>query len=112
MIYRATRDGWEESDFNEYCLNKGKTLTFVKSSRGYLCAGYTSIAWMKYTDGFQNDIDARLFALTNIMAVYKPRDPKKAIYHGGGFSFGGALQQDLMYGPTCGSCWTGESGFG
>ena len=74
----------------------GKTLTFVKSSRGYLCAGYTSNSWMKYSSGYRHDLYARLFALTNQLAVFKPRNPKKSIYHGGGFSFGGALQSSLM----------------
>ena len=40
-----------------------------------------------------------------------PKDPKKAVYHGGGFSFGGSLQTNLMKGPHHGQCWTGDSVF-
>ena len=36
LLYRASRDGWNASDFHRTCDGKGATLTVVKSSDGYI----------------------------------------------------------------------------
>ena len=41
LLYRASRDGWQPSDFHSHCDNKGPTLTLIRSSRGFLAAGFT-----------------------------------------------------------------------
>ncbi len=110
LLYRASRDGWEWSDFHSKCNDQGKTLTFVKSSKGYLCAGYTALS-SKSSGDWQTDGDARLFALTHLKATYKPGDPSKAVYHGNGPNFGGSMQflHNPMNGENKGNCWTNEA---
>jgi len=45
LLYRASRDGWDASDFHCLCDGKGATVTVVKSSDGYIFGGYTDAAW-------------------------------------------------------------------
>ena len=45
LIYRASRDGWNRGDFHRLCDGKGPTVSFVRSSKGSLCAGYAKIPW-------------------------------------------------------------------
>lgn len=45
LIYRASRDGWNPNDFHRLCDGKGPTVSFVRSSKGSLCAGYAKIPW-------------------------------------------------------------------
>jgi len=45
LLYRASRDGWDASDFHGMCNGKGATVTVVKSSGGYIFGGYTDVAW-------------------------------------------------------------------
>ena len=45
LIYRASRDGWNQNDFHRLCDGKGPTVSFVRSSKGSLCAGYAKIPW-------------------------------------------------------------------
>ena len=44
LIYRASRDGWNSSNFHSLCDNKGPTVTVVKSGN-YIFGGYTEQAW-------------------------------------------------------------------
>jgi hypothetical protein len=43
LLYRASRDGWQTTDFHRLCDNKGPTVVIVKASNGRLCGGYCSI---------------------------------------------------------------------
>ena len=45
MIYKATVDGFKGSDFHRKCDNKGKTLTLIKTTKGYIFGGFTSESW-------------------------------------------------------------------
>ena len=44
LIYRASRDGWNSSNFHTLCDNKGPTVTVVKSGN-YIFGGYTEQSW-------------------------------------------------------------------
>ena len=44
LIYRASRDGWDSSNFHALCDNKGPTVTVVKSG-DYIFGGYTEQSW-------------------------------------------------------------------
>ena len=46
LIYRASRDGWDSSNFHALCDNKGPTVTVVKSG-DYIFGGYTEQSWEK-----------------------------------------------------------------
>ncbi len=41
LIYRASRDGFEASQFNTQCDNKPNTLILIKSTNGNIFGGYT-----------------------------------------------------------------------
>ena len=43
-LYRATRDGWDASDFHSCCDNKGPTVTVVKRGN-HLFGGYAGQSW-------------------------------------------------------------------
>ena len=59
------------------------------------------------------DPNARLFALTGEMAVFKPGDPTKAITYGCGFAFSLAMaSHDPMNEFGKGYCYTNEEGWG
>eukprot|EP00957_Ditylum_brightwellii_P000029 1986-Ditylum_brightwellii.AAC.1 len=45
LLYRASRDGWEASDFHEKCNNQGPTLTVIQSTEGYIFGGFCDISW-------------------------------------------------------------------
>ena len=44
LIYRASRDGWNSTDFHTHCDNKGPTVSVVKSGN-YIFGGYTEQSW-------------------------------------------------------------------
>ena len=44
LIYRASRDGWNSSNFHAHCDNKGPTVSVVKSGN-YIFGGYTEQSW-------------------------------------------------------------------
>jgi hypothetical protein len=63
LLYRGTRDGFVKKIFNENCLNKGATLTIIKSDQNKIFGGYTTLSW-EY-DKKKEDIYAFVFSLTH-----------------------------------------------
>ena len=45
LIYRASRDGFEEKSFHTKCDNLPSTLTINKKTKRYVFGGYASVAW-------------------------------------------------------------------
>ena len=45
LLYRKTRDGSTPSDFHKRCDNKGITITFIETTKGYKFGGYTELQW-------------------------------------------------------------------
>ena len=45
LLYKATTDGWDYTDFNHRCDKKGPTIVIIKSSKGKLCGGFASSNW-------------------------------------------------------------------
>ena len=80
-IFTASIDGWKSEDFHRHCDGRGPTLSLIRSSEDYLAAGFTSISWSR--DGTDvEDSSAMVFALTNDLQVFKPKNPKEAVGHG------------------------------
>ena len=44
LIYRASRDGWNASNFHAFCDRKGPTVTVVRSGNN-IFGGYTEQPW-------------------------------------------------------------------
>jgi len=45
LIYKATKDGWDASNFRTNCSNKNATVTVIVSSNGYIFGGFSPISW-------------------------------------------------------------------
>ena len=71
LLYKKSRDGNDFNTFHNLCDNKGKTLTLIQSSEGFIIGGYTPLEWNR-NSGWKNDNDTFLFSLTN-KRIYKKR---------------------------------------
>ena len=45
LLFRKTRDGSKPNDFHNKCDNKGITIVFIESTKGYKFGGYTELQW-------------------------------------------------------------------
>ncbi len=55
LLYRASVDGWDASDFHRTCDYKGATLTLIKTTRGYIFGGYTDKSWTSSNESVSSD---------------------------------------------------------
>ena len=65
LLYRASRDGWQSTEFHRLCDEKGPTVVLVKVDNGRLCGGYCSIGW-KSSGDMQQDDKSFLFSLDSL----------------------------------------------
>jgi len=63
LIYRATQDGFEASQFHSKCDDKPNTLIIIKSTNDNIFGGYTEHSWSGL--GFKVDPNAFIFSLIN-----------------------------------------------
>ena len=70
LLYRASRDGFEAAAFHAKCDNQPKTLTVIRTTKGFIFGAYTSVAWDS-TSGFKDDPYAFIYSLVN--SVTRPR---------------------------------------
>ena len=77
LLYKATRDGDEGRTFYTKCVNKGPTISLIKTKKGRRFGGFTMVEWI---NKFQilKDNNAFLFSLDN-MNKYKILKSKLAI---------------------------------
>lgn len=80
------------SDISERVDHKGPTISFVKSSMGVTCCGYTGVSWGEdyslNSKGFKKDATAWLMQL-DTLTKYPVHKKDEAIYHGfGRITFG------------------------
>ena len=47
LLYRKSRDGSSPDDFHNRCDNKGITIVFIETTKGYKFGGYTELSWDK-----------------------------------------------------------------
>jgi len=45
LLFRKSRDGSLPKDFHNKCDNKGNTIIFIETTKGYKCGGYTELQW-------------------------------------------------------------------
>ena len=45
LLFRKSRDGSTPNDFHNKCDNKGITITFIETTKGYKFGGYTELPW-------------------------------------------------------------------
>eukprot|EP01083_Nonionella_stella_P028897 79641_1 len=63
LLYRASQDGWNASDFHGNCDDKGATVTIVKTSDGYVFGGYSDKSWKSNNAIWKSSNEAFLFSL-------------------------------------------------
>ena len=47
LLFRKTENGSKSDDFHKYCDNKGITISFIETTKGYIFGGYTELEWEK-----------------------------------------------------------------
>ena len=45
LLFRKSRDGSTPKDFHDKCNNKGITIIFIETTKGYKFGGYTELNW-------------------------------------------------------------------
>ena len=68
LLYRASRDGFQTSNFHAKCDNQPRTLTIIKTTEGYIFGGYTEVAWDS-TNNWKVDPNALIFSLVNVRST-------------------------------------------
>ena len=64
LLFRKTRDGDTPKDFHNKCDNKGITIIFIETSKGYKFGGYTELQWDTSNKG-KTDKSTFLFSFNN-----------------------------------------------
>ena len=87
LLYRASRDGWDASDFHKHCDERFNTIVVAKSSDDYkVFGGYTDIAWRSTYDcnPYNTSHHSFLFVLTSnpVKMMIKSGQEISAIYTG------------------------------
>ena len=77
LLYRKTRDGSTPNDFHNRCDNKGITITFIETTKGYKFGGYTELEWDK--SGGKKDKSTFIFSI-NKNKKYIARNNNDCIY--------------------------------
>jgi len=61
LLYRKTRNGSTPNDFHNRCDNKGITITFIETTKGYKFGGYTELQWDN--SGVKTDKSTFIFSI-------------------------------------------------
>ena len=77
LLYRKTIDGSNPKDFHNKCDNKGITITFIETTKGYKFGGYTELQWDN-NSGDKTDKSTFLFSL-NFNQKYTARNNNTSI---------------------------------
>ena len=64
LLYRKSRDGSTPNDFHTRCDNKGITITFIETTKGYIFGGYTELLWDK-SNSSKKDKSTFIFSFNN-----------------------------------------------
>ena len=78
MLFKATKDGQNSSDFHKKCNEKVQQLTFIKITEGEIFGGYTKIGFYS-RDGYYKDNNAFVFSFSK-RKIYNIKRDKNAIY--------------------------------
>ena len=91
MLYRKTRDGSNAKDFHNKCDNKGNTIIFIETTKGYKFGGYTELQW-DCSSQSKTDKSTFLFSF-NKKKKFIAKNKNDSIhcysYHGPVFGYGG-----------------------
>ena len=101
LLFSTSKNGFEPSEFHKQCDNKGPTITFIETTKGYIFGGYTELDW-DTSSSFKTDESTFLFSINN-KAKYTRKNTKCSIYCRKDLapSFGGNSEPDLFCMGTC-----------
>ena len=77
LLFRKSRDGSSPKDFHDKCDNKGITIVFIETTKGYKFGGYTELQWDN--SGAKKDKSTFIFSFNN-REKYNARNNKDSIY--------------------------------
>ena len=80
LLFRKTRDGSAIKDFHSRCDNKGNTIIFIETTKGYKFGGYTELQWDNKSGG-KTDESTFIFSF-NHKEKYTSRNNSCSIYCG------------------------------
>ena len=105
LLFSTSKNGFKPSEFHKLCDNKGPTIIFIETKKGYIFGGYTELDWDK-SSSYKTDESTFLFSINN-KAKYTRRNKKCSIYCREDLapSFGGDGDPDIF---CMGSCKTGK----
>ena len=63
LLYRGSRDGFDAAKFHQLCDNKVPTITLIKSVKGLIFGGYSSIDWASNVNNYKSAPGSFLFSL-------------------------------------------------
>ena len=76
LLFRGSRDGWKPLNFHSKCDNQGPTITFIKTSLGRLCGGFTPLPGDS-DGGWKTDPSKQAFLFSlDSQTVYPLTDPQ------------------------------------
>ena len=64
LLFRGSRDGFDAAKFHQLCDNKGPTITLIKSVKGLIFGGFSSINWARNVNNFKSVPGSFLFSLS------------------------------------------------
>ena len=100
LLFRGSRDGWKPLNFHSKCDNQGPTITFIKTSLGRLCGGFTPLPWDS-TSKWKKDPSKQSFLFSlDSQTVYPLTDPQytSGCHSSYGPVFGGLSNHNLSAG--------------
>ena len=78
LLFRKSTDGSSPKDFHDKCDNKGITIVFIETTKGYKFGGYTELQWDCSEKG-KTDKSTFIFSF-NHKEKYTARNNKESIY--------------------------------
>jgi len=78
LLYRKTRDSSTPKDFHNKCDNKGITIIFIETTKGYKFGGYTELQWDNKS-GEKKDKSTFIFSI-NKNQKFTARNNNGSIY--------------------------------
>ena len=95
LLFRKTRDGSTPNDFHNKCDNKGITIVFIETTKGYKFGGYTELQW-NLKSGHIKDNTTFVFSFDN-KQKYTARNSNQSIYCGSNYGpwFGSSSNPEI-----------------
>ena len=105
LLFSTSKNGFEPSEFHKLCDNKGPTIIFIETTKGYIFGGYTELDW-DISSSYKTDESTFLFSINN-KSKYTRRNKQCSIYCRKDLapSFGGDGNPDIY---CMGSCKRGN----